>query len=93
MAALDLLGRRHVLRLVWELREGPVGFREMQGRCDELSPSTLSQRLTDLRDAGLVTTDAGGRNDLTPTGRALLLAMEPLLDWSRAWADSRPPEP
>lgn len=92
MAALDLLGRRHVLRLVWELREGPVGFREMQSRCDGLSPSTLSQRLTDLRDAGLVTTDADGRNDLTATGRSLLTSLEPLLDWSHSWAEGRPPQ-
>ena len=56
MAALDLLGRGHVLRLVWELRDESVGFREMQARCDGLSPSTLSQRLTDLRDAGLIVT-------------------------------------
>ncbi len=41
MAALDLFRRRHVLRLVWELRDGPVGFREMQIRCDDLSPSGL----------------------------------------------------
>jgi DNA-binding HxlR family transcriptional regulator len=61
----------------------------MQSRCDGLSPSTLSQRLTDLRDAGLVRTDADGRNDLTATGQALLVSLEPLLDWSQAWARDR----
>ncbi len=91
MAALDLLGRRHVLRLVWELRDGAVGFRQMQARCDALSPSTLSQRLTEMRKAGLITTDADGRNELTPTGQSLLTSLEPLLDWSRAWADNQPP--
>lgn len=93
MAALDLLGRRHVLRLAWELRDESVGFREMQARCDGLSPSTLSQRLTDLRDAGLIVTDSDGRNNLTGLGRSLLLALEPLLDWSHGWAGSRTPRP
>ena len=86
MAALDLLGRRHVLRVIWELREEPVGFRDLQLRCDGLSPSTLSTRLGELRDAGLVV-DADGRNALTPLGRELLQALEPLQTWSHRWAD------
>lgn len=85
MAALDLLGRRHVLRVVWELRDGPVGFRDLQARCDGLSPSTLSTRLGELRDAGLVTDD-DGRNALTPLGTQLLQALAPLQQWSRDWA-------
>ena len=28
MAALDLFGRRWMLRVMWELRDGPAGFRE-----------------------------------------------------------------
>lgn len=85
MAALDLLGRRHVLRVVWELRDDPAGFRELQARCDGLSPSTLSARLTELRDAGLVADD-DGRNVLTPLGRSLLASLQPLQEWSREWA-------
>ncbi len=59
MASLDLLGRRHVLRVVWE-RDGPVGSRDLQARCDGLSPSRCRFRLVELRDAGSSrsTTDA-----------------------------------
>ena len=32
MALLDLLGRRWALRVGWELRNGPLGFRELQRR-------------------------------------------------------------
>jgi DNA-binding HxlR family transcriptional regulator len=89
MAALDLLGRRHVLRVVWELRDGPVGFRDLQVRCDGLSPSTLSTRLGELRTAGLVTDD-DGRNALTPLGTQLLQALAPLRQWSQDWATRHP---
>jgi hypothetical protein len=44
MAALDLLGRRWSLRLLWELRGGPVGARALLERCDGLSSSVLYDR-------------------------------------------------
>ena len=28
----------------WELRDGQMGFRTVQARCDDMSPSVLSQR-------------------------------------------------
>ena len=55
MAALDLLGRRWTLRVLWELRDGSAAsFRELRERCDTMSTSVLNQRLTELREAGLV---------------------------------------
>jgi hypothetical protein len=55
MALLGLLGRRWALRVLWELRAGPVpGFREPQSRCGGVSSSVLSDRLTELREAGIV---------------------------------------
>ncbi len=65
MALLDLLGRRWALRVIWELRDGALGFRELQARAGGLSPTILSTRLEELRGAGLVE-DAGGG-----VGRAL----------------------
>ena len=54
MALLDLLGRRWSLRILWELREEPGGFRALQARCDSMSPSVLSQRLGELQEAEIV---------------------------------------
>ena len=51
MALLDLLGRRWALRVLWELRDGPVPFRALQQRCDGMSSSVLNQRLAELRAA------------------------------------------
>ncbi len=49
MALLDLLGRRWALRVVWELRDGPLVFRALQERCAGMSSSVLNQRLRELR--------------------------------------------
>ena len=46
MAAMDLLGRRWSLRILWELRDGPVGARALLERCDGLSSSVLYERAT-----------------------------------------------
>ena len=86
MAALDLLGRRWSLRVLWELRYGPLGARELRDRCDAMSPSVLYARLSELTDAGLVAQDADQRYALTDIGRTLGSALEPLDDWSRRWA-------
>jgi len=86
MAALDLLGRRWTLRILWELRDGPLGFRELQSRCDSMSSSVLSDRLNDLRDAGLVARDQDDRHDLTDIGATLGTAIAPLDAWATRWA-------
>jgi DNA-binding HxlR family transcriptional regulator len=86
MAALDLLGRRWTLRILWELRDGPLGFRELQQRCDSMSSSVLNDRLRELRDARLVVRDDLDRHELTELGRSLRKAIAPLGTWAEAWA-------
>ena len=57
MALLDLIGRRWTLRIIWELWQAPAGFRALQARCDGMSPSVLSQRLSELEEGLLVAQD------------------------------------
>jgi DNA-binding HxlR family transcriptional regulator len=84
MALLDLLGRRWALRILWELKKDTLTFRELQARCDAMSPSVLNQRLAELRDARIVeVADDGYR--LTNEGRGLLAAFSPLNDWAKRW--------
>ena len=85
MVLLELLGRRWALRVIWELRDGPLGFRELQARAGGLSPTILSTRLDELRSAGLVE-DSEGHAGLTRTGEQLLRALEPLAAWAERWA-------
>jgi DNA-binding HxlR family transcriptional regulator len=86
MAALDLLGRRWALRVLWELRDGPLGARELRERCDAMSPSVLYQRLGELGSAGLLEQDENGRYRLTALGKSLSAAIEPLDKWATKWA-------
>lgn len=85
MAVLDLLGRRWTLRILWELRSDTVTFRELRTRCDEMSPSVLNQRLSELRDAAIVELADEGYQ-LTTHGAELLSALAPINEWSRRWA-------
>jgi DNA-binding HxlR family transcriptional regulator len=85
MALLDLLGRRWTLRVIWELRDGPLTFRDLQAACDGMSSSVLNQRLGELRDARIADRDGQGFR-LTDEGRRLLEAFEPLDAWAKRWA-------
>ncbi|MCQ4045287.1 winged helix-turn-helix transcriptional regulator [Streptantibioticus rubrisoli] len=86
MAALDLFGRRWILRIVWELRDGPLGFRPLQQRCDGMSSSVLQQRLTELQETLLVERDPAGAYRLTALGRDAYHELRGLVRWSDRWA-------
>ncbi|MDH4559802.1 helix-turn-helix domain-containing protein [Pseudomonas sp. BN411] len=91
MALLDLLGRRWSLRILWELHQGPATFRDLQARCEGLSPSVLNTRLGELRQALLVENGEAGY-ELTADGKELALHCLPLAEWAEHWA-SRLPAP
>jgi len=87
MVALDLLGRRWTLRILWELRGGPLVFRALQHACDDVAPSVLNTRLAELRELDVVETTSDGYA-LTAEGRALGELLLPLDAWARRWAAS-----
>ena len=89
MAALDLLGRRWTLRILWELRHGSLGARALQAACDHMSSSVLYERLAELQTAGLVTRENDGTYALSALGRQLGVALDPLQKWAERWATSR----
>lgn len=85
MAALDLLGRKGALRILWELRSGePMTFRALQDAA-ATNPALLNTRLAELREAALVVHEGQGYQ-LAPHGQALLQALSPLADWASRWA-------
>jgi DNA-binding HxlR family transcriptional regulator len=86
MAALDLLGRRWTLRIIWELRGGPLGARALRYRCEQMSSSVLYERLSELSAAGLITKDQVGDYVLTDLGGAVCPALETLDAWARRWS-------
>ncbi|MFP2927707.1 winged helix-turn-helix transcriptional regulator [Pyxidicoccus sp. 3LG] len=86
MVLLDLLGRRWMLRVIWELRGGPLTFRALRDACGDMSPTVLNTRLKELRDSGLVALDETQGYALTPLGQELLERFLPLVEWAEHWA-------
>ena len=88
MAALDLLGRRWTLRILWELRSEALSFRELRERCGGVSPTVLNVRLAELREAGMVQSGEQSGYLLTRLGDELLDALQPVNAWAKRWAKS-----
>jgi len=84
-AAIALFHKRWTMRILWELRDGPVTFRQLQVACSEVSSSVLNVRLLELRAAHLVEHVPGEGYALTPWGHELLIAMRPLASWAGRW--------
>jgi DNA-binding HxlR family transcriptional regulator len=86
MALLDLLGRRWTLRIVWELRDGPLTSRALRTACDDASPTVVQARLSELRTAGLVELLAADGYRLTSLGRELMESFLPLHQFAERWS-------
>ncbi len=86
MVLLDMLGKRWTLRIMWELRDHPLTFRDLQKQCGDISPTTLNSRLHELRDLAIIDHGAGGYH-YTPIGEELGAQMTALDSWSRKWSD------
>jgi DNA-binding HxlR family transcriptional regulator len=86
MALLDLLGRRWSLRVLWQLREGPLTSRALREACDGASPTVLQARLAELRHGGFVELISASGYALTATGRELLETFLPLHRFAERWS-------
>ncbi len=89
MVLLDVLGKRWTLRILWELTQGPATFRELQRRCDGISPTIVNDRVRELRELGFVTREAEGYG-LTPIGHDLAQQFVNLEAWANRWAEMTP---
>ncbi|MFD6220340.1 winged helix-turn-helix transcriptional regulator [Nocardia asteroides] len=85
-AAIDLLGQRWMLRVVWELEPGALGFLDLRRRMGNCSSSMLSDRLQQLQSAALIRKNGPrGAYELTTEGALLAESLQPLWDWSEQW--------
>jgi DNA-binding HxlR family transcriptional regulator len=87
--AFEFLGKRWNGVVLGNLREGPAGFRELSRSIGGISDSVLSDRLSDLAQAGLIvrTVDEGPplavAYALSDRGKALIPALEQISLWSQ----------
>ena len=77
LAAIELLGQRWILRALWELEPGPLGFLELRRRMGNCSSSMLS--------AGMVEKRTDKSYAVTATGMELCIALQHVWDWSERW--------
>jgi len=87
MVLFDILGQRWTLRILWELQDGRLSFRELRSRCGDVSPTVLNKRLKALRELELLDHQAGGYG-YTDHGRELGERLVDLSAWSEHWAQS-----
>lgn len=85
MALFDLLGRTWAMGVLWQLQNGPYTFRELQQKCESISPTILNSRIKDLRKAEIAERTLNGYQ-LTQRGKKLVNLIRPFGDWSREWA-------
>lgn len=89
--SLDRVGDRWTLLIVRELLLRDRTFRDLQAALDGISPSVLTQRLTDLADDALVVRNDAPRRSKNVTysladgGRALEPAILELIRWGSRW--------
>jgi DNA-binding HxlR family transcriptional regulator len=86
---LALVGQKWVPHIVWELTAGKRRFNELAERVGGCNSRTLRDRLKELEQIGVVHREIVETNppwveyELTPRGRALADAMQPLAEWGR----------
>ena len=80
---IDLLGKKWVMRIIWELRDAPLTFRALQAACDGLSPSVLNNRLKLLEATLILETREPNGYGLTRWGESLLEIQAPLGKWAK----------
>ncbi len=94
---LERVGDRWTLLVVRDLTLGPRRFTDLMDLLGGITPKTLTQRLRDLEQEGIVAADREpGRREvwyrLTPAGEELIPALNELLLWGMQHA-LRPPVP
>jgi len=86
MALFDLLGRRWAMGVLWQLNlGGPSTFRELQNRCQSISPAVLNSRIKDLKQANLVERSESGYQ-ATALGKEFATRLLPLSEFAEQWA-------
>jgi DNA-binding HxlR family transcriptional regulator len=94
--AFDLLGKRWTGVLLATVRENSVGFRVLSRAVPGISDSVLSDRLSELANAGLIvrSVDEGPPVSvsyaLTEAGAALLPALEQIGTWAARYLPDPP---
>ncbi|MEU5875724.1 helix-turn-helix domain-containing protein [Glycomyces sp. NPDC047369] len=85
--AIDVVGGKWKMHLMWVLAEGPVRFGRIRRKLDGVSEKVLAENLRQLEASGVVHRELYAEvpprveYSLTPLGESLSVALKPLEDW------------
>lgn len=90
-AVIDTVGKKYTLRIITVLgADGPLRYGDLKARLDAPSDATLSDRLSQLADDGVIVRHSYDEipprveYSLTATGREFEARLQPLLEWVAA---------
>jgi DNA-binding HxlR family transcriptional regulator len=87
--SLQLLGGKWKTVILARLKERPLRYGEIRALIPQLSDKMLSERLADLKEAGLVERTGGKRDGgyrLSARGQSLRPILQALYDWGEVQA-------
>lgn len=93
--AMDLVGGKWKMVVLWHLRNGVLRFSELRRLLDGVTQKMLTQQLRELEDAGLISRTVHPvvppkvEYKLTDEGQRLVPALDALCRWSTDYAVSR----
>ena len=92
--AIDAVGGKWKMHLMWVLAEGPVRFGQIRRKLDGVSEKVLAENLRQLEASGVVHRELYAEvpprveYSLTPLGVSLNEALKPLEDWGDRHRDA-----
>jgi DNA-binding HxlR family transcriptional regulator len=82
---MEVIGQKWTALLLRDLSYGPKRFRDFTESVPELNPRTLSSRLDDLTEQGIIETCDEGGYQLTGKGEALVPVLRAMAEWGDKW--------
>ncbi len=86
-SAMQVIGNKWTALILRDLSTGPKRFKDFETSLPRLNPRTLTLRLRDLQEQGIVTAccDETGY-ELTAKGYALIPVLRAMADWGETYA-------
>lgn len=86
-AAMEIIGQKWTALILRDLASNECRFADLERSIGGLNPRTLSKRLEDLSDRGIIERCPGSTSyRLTPKGRDLIPVLEAMSAWGNKYA-------
>jgi len=85
-ATMHVIGQKWTALILRDLSSGPKRFKDFAVSLPTLNPRTLSARLDDLTEQGIIKTCSEGGYELTDKGEALIPVLKAMADWGEAYS-------